>query len=50
MFARVPTVRDTEAEVKVKILQEAVLKIMPLNHSEIGNRSIANCELHTERV
>lgn len=50
MLAGVPTVRDAETKVEVKALQEPLLEIMSLDHPEVGNRPIANCELHAERV
>ncbi len=48
MFTRVAAVGDAKAKVKVKVLEEASLEVMPLDHTETVNRPVAHSELHTE--
>lgn len=46
MFARVAAVGNAEAKVKVKVLEQAPLEVMPLDHSEAVDGPIAHRELH----
>ena len=48
VFARVAAVWDAEAKVKVKVLQKALLEIMPFDHAKAVNRPVSHCELHTK--
>ncbi len=48
VFTRVAAVGDAKAKVKVKVLEEASLEVMPLDHTETVNRPVAHSELHTE--
>lgn len=49
MLTSVAAVRDTEPKIKVEVLQEAVLKVVPFNHPEIIHRAITYSELHAKR-
>lgn len=46
MLARVPAVWDAEAKVEVKVLEEATLEVVPLNHPEAVDWPVAHSELH----
>lgn len=48
MLARVPAVWDAEAKVEVKVLEEATLEVVPLDHPEAVDWPVAHRELHTE--
>lgn len=48
VFASVPAVWDAESEVKVKVLENFILEIMPLYHAKAVNRPVPHGELHTE--
>lgn len=48
VFTGVAAVGDAKTEVKVKVLEEASLEVMPLDHTEAVNGPIAHRELHTE--
>lgn len=47
VFARVPAVRDAEAEVEVEVLEEATLEVVALDHPEAVDWPVAHGELHT---
>lgn len=46
MLAGVSTVWDAEAKVKVEALQQVIAEVVPLDHPEIVQGSVSNCELH----
>lgn len=48
MFASVATVGNAEPKVKVKVLEQASLEVMPLDHAEAVYGSDAHRELHPE--
>lgn len=48
MFASVAAVWDAESKVKVKVLENFILEIMPLYHAKAVNRPVPHGELHTE--
>lgn len=48
VFACVAAVGNAEAEVKVEVLEQAPLEVMPLDHSKAVNGPIAHRELHPE--
>lgn len=47
MFARVAAVGDAEAEVEVEALEQPSLEVVPLDHAEAVDGSVAHRELHT---
>lgn len=47
MFARVAAVGDAEAEVEVEALEQPPLEVVPLDHAEAVDGSVAHRELHT---
>lgn len=47
MLARIPAVGNAEAKVKVKVLEEATLEVVPLDHPEVVDGAVADRELHT---
>lgn len=46
VFAGVPAVWDAETKVKVEALQQVIAKIVSLNHAEVVQRLVSNCEFH----
>lgn len=44
----VSAVWDTEAKVKVKALQQVITEVVPLNHAEVVQRPVSNCEFHPD--
>lgn len=46
----VSAVWDTEAEVKVKALQQVIAEVVPLDHAEVVQRPVPNCEFHPSCV
>lgn len=46
MLTGVSTVWDTEAKVKVEALQQVIAEVVPLDHPEIVQGSVSNCEFH----
>lgn len=47
VFARVAAVGDAEAEVEVEALEQPSLEVVPLDHAEAVDGSVAHRELHT---
>lgn len=50
MFTGVGAVRYAEAKIKIKSLEQSVVKKVSLNHSKIVYRFTANIELYTVNV
>lgn len=48
VFTCVAAVGNAKTKVKVKVLEQASLEVVPLNHTKAVNGSVAHCELHTE--
>lgn len=48
MFTSVATVGNAETKVKVKVLEQASLEVMPFDHAEAVNGSDAHRELHPD--
>lgn len=48
MLAGVAAVWDTEAEVKIKALEQVIAEIMPLDHAEVVQRPVPDCEFHPD--
>lgn len=46
MLAGVSTVRDTEAKVKVKALQQVIPEVVSLYHAEVVQWPVSNREFH----
>lgn len=46
MLTGVPAAGDAEAEIKVKVLQQTVSEVMPLDHAEVGDGLVSHGELH----
>ena len=46
VLACIAAVGNAESEVKVKVLEEAPLEIMPLDHTEAVNRTVPDCKLN----
>lgn len=44
----VSAVRDAEAKVKVEALQQVITEIVPLDHAEVVQRAVSNCEFHSD--
>lgn len=49
VFTCVAAVGNAEAEVKIKILEQAIFEVVPLDHPEVCHRLLSHCKLHTER-
>ena len=47
VLACIAAIGNAESEVKVKVLEEAPLEIMPLDHTEAVNRTVPDCKLNT---
>lgn len=48
MFTSVAAVGNAETKVKVKVLEQASLEVMPLDHAEAVYGSDAHRELHSD--
>lgn len=50
MLTGVSAVWDTEAKVKVKALQQVIPEVVPLDHAEVVQRPVSNCEFHPDGI
>lgn len=46
MLTGVPAAGDAEAKIEVKVLQKTVSEVVPLDHTEVGDRLVPHGELH----
>lgn len=46
MLTGVSAVWDTEAEVKVKALQQVIAEVVPLDHTKVVQRPVPDSEFH----
>ena len=46
VFTSVARIGHAEAEIKIKLFEHSVAKVVSLNHPEIFDRFISNSELH----
>lgn len=50
VFTGVTAAWDAEAEVKVEALEQVIAKVVPLDHAEVAEGPVADCEFHPDRM